>query len=335
MDKIKILFVCSQNKWRSLTAEKICEKISGYSARSAGTEKGARIRVTEGLLGWADVIFVMEKKHESRLHSKFPETLTGKKVICLQIPDNYKYMEPELVELLQAKLSPYLEMSDNQTSFMERVLEPEVMDTWEEAVEYDSMDFSEVNAAFAKSAIALGPICGKILDAGTGTARIPIAIAQMRLTWELTCIDLSANMLKVAAENVSRAKVRSQIKLESIDAKAMPYPESSFDMVISNSIIHHLPDPLPFLQEVKRVLKPNGAIFLRDLLRPEKPEMRDNLVEMYAGDCNLHQKQLFSDSLQAAFTLAEVEMIVETAGLLGLRIYESSDRHWTAERAWM
>jgi len=335
MDKTKILFVCSQNKWRSLTAEKICEKISGYSARSARTEKGARIRVTEGLIGWADLIFVMEKKHESRLHSKFPESLTGKKVICLQIPDNYRYMEPELVEILQAKLSPYLEMSDNKTNFMQRVLEPEVMDTWAEAVEYDSMDFSEVNAAFAKSAIDLGPICGKILDAGTGTARIPIAIAQMRPAWEMTCIDLSANMLRLGLENVSKANVRSQIKLELVDAKSMPYPDSYFDMVISNSIIHHLPDPLPFFSEVKRVLKPNGAIFLRDLLRPLDETIRDNLVEMYAGDCNSHQKQLFSDSLHAAFTLDEVETMVESAGLEGLRIYESSDRHWTAERAWM
>jgi ubiquinone/menaquinone biosynthesis C-methylase UbiE len=196
------------------------------------------------------------------------------------------------------------------------------------------MDFSEVNATFAKSAIALGPMSGKILDAGTGTARIPIAISQMRPTRELTCVDLSPNMLKVGAANVSKAGVRSQIKLELIDAKAMPYPDSYFDMVISNSIIHHLPDPLPFLREVKRVLKPNGAIFFPDLLRPMDEEIRDNLVEMYAGDCNSHQKQLFSDSLQAAFTLAEVEMMVETAGLDGLRIYESSDRHWTAERPW-
>ena len=317
-----------------MTAEKICQKVGGYSVRSAGTEKGARIRVTEGLLGWADLIFVMEKKHGDRLRSKFPESLTGKNVICLQIPDNYEYMEPELVEILEAKLSPHLEMSDKETTFMQRVLEPEVMDTWEEAVEYDSMDFTEVNVAFAKSAIALGPMSGKILDAGTGTARIPMAISQMRPTWELTGIDLSANMLKVGAENVSKAGVGSQIKLELIDAKAMPYPDNYFDMVISNSIIHHLPDPLPFLREVKRVLKPNGAIFLRDLLRPMDEEIRDNLVEMYAGDCNSHQKQLFSDSLQAAFTLAEVEMMLENAGLEGLRIYESSDRHWTAERVW-
>ncbi|NJK69262.1 MAG: protein tyrosine phosphatase [Microcoleus sp. CSU_2_2] len=113
MDKTKILFVCSRNKWRSLTAQRICEKVSGYSVRSAGTEKGARIRVTEGLVGWADLIFVMEQKHADRLRSKFPESLKGKKVICLQIPDIYRYMEPELVELLQAKLSLYMEMPHN------------------------------------------------------------------------------------------------------------------------------------------------------------------------------------------------------------------------------
>ena len=333
MDKIKILFVCSRNKWRSLTAEKICEKVSGYDVRSAGTEKGARIRVTEGLVGWADWIFVMEKKHSDRLLRKFPASLAGKQLVCLQIPDNYKYMEPELVELLQAKLGFYMEMPDNETNFMQRVLEPEVMDSLEEAIEYDSMDFTEVNAAFAGSAAALGPVFGNVLDAGTGTARIPIALCQLRPEWKLTCIDLSANMLKVGAQNVERAGVRSQISLELIDAKAMPYPDSYFDMVISNSIIHHLPDPLPFLQEVRRVLKPQGAIFLRDLLRPETQEIRDNLVEIYAGDCNAHQQQLFSDSLQAAFTLDEIQTLIETAGLDGLRIYESSDRHWTAERA--
>ncbi|MEG3850072.1 methyltransferase domain-containing protein [Microcoleus sp. herbarium19] len=334
MDKIKILFVCSQNKWRSLTAEKICQKIKGYSVRSAGTEKNARIRVTEGLVGWADWIFVMEKKHADRLRDKFPASLEGKKLVCLQIPDNYKYMEPELVKLLQAKLGAYMEMPVNETDFMDRVLEPEVMDSWEEAIEYDSMDFTEVNAAFARSAAALGPVFGNVLDVGTGTARIPIALCALRPEWKLTCIDLSANMLKVGAQNVEKAGVRSQISLELIDAKAMPYPDSYFDMVISNSIIHHLPDPVPFLQEVRRVLKPNGSIFLRDLLRPETREMRDNLVELYAGDCNAHQKQLFSDSLQAAFTLGEVEEMIQNAGLDGLRVYESSDRHWTAERAW-
>ena len=103
-------------------------------------------------------------------------------------------MEPELVALLQAKLSPYMEMPDNEINFMDRVLEPEVMDSWEETIEYDSMDFTEVNAAFAMSAAALGPVFGNLLDAGTGTARIPIAMSELRPAWKLTCIDLSANI---------------------------------------------------------------------------------------------------------------------------------------------
>jgi ubiquinone/menaquinone biosynthesis C-methylase UbiE len=78
---------------------------------------------------------------------------------------------------------------------MQRVLEPEVMDTWEDAIEYDSMDFTEVNTAFAKLAVELGPPTGHVLDAGTGTARIPILICQMRPQWKLTAIDFSHNML--------------------------------------------------------------------------------------------------------------------------------------------
>ncbi|MGL4379085.1 MAG: class I SAM-dependent methyltransferase [Microcoleaceae cyanobacterium] len=218
---------------------------------------------------------------------------------------------------------------------MERILEPEVMDTWEEAIDYDSMDFTEVNTVFAQSAINLGPKIGKILDAGTGTARIPIIIAKISPQWHLTCIDLSANMLKVGAINVENAGVTSQVKLELVDAKQMPYHNHEFDMVISNSIIHHLPDPLPFLREVKRVLKPDGGLFLRDLLRPQDRETRDNLVEMYAGDCNERQKQLFRDSLHAAFSLAEITHLLAEAGLTDVKIYQSSDRHWSVEKAWM
>jgi ubiquinone/menaquinone biosynthesis C-methylase UbiE len=217
---------------------------------------------------------------------------------------------------------------------MERILEPEVMDTWEEAIDYDSMDFTEVNTVFAQSAINLGPKIGKILDAGTGSARIPIIIAQLSPQWHLTCIDLSVNMLKVGAINVENAGVKSQVKLELVDAKEMPYQNQEFDMVISNSIIHHLPDPLPFLREVKRVLKPHGGLFLRDLLRPQDRETTDNLVEMYAGDCNEPQKRLFRDSLHAAFSLEEITQMLAEAGLTDVKIYQSSDRHWSVEKAW-
>ncbi len=216
---------------------------------------------------------------------------------------------------------------------MQRVTEPEVMDSDQEAIEYDAMDFTAVNTAFAERAMEIGPPSGLILDAGTGTARIPILLCQMRPQWQIIGIDLAQSMLQVGLENVTRANLQSQIKLEFVDAKQLPYPDEHFDMVVSNSLIHHLPNPLPFLQELKRVLKPNGAILLRDLIRPDSVEILNNIVENVAADCNSKQKQLFSDSLYAAFTLEEVKELIKQASLEGVIVYQSSDRHWTAERS--
>ncbi|MGC1395518.1 MAG: class I SAM-dependent methyltransferase [Coleofasciculaceae cyanobacterium] len=215
---------------------------------------------------------------------------------------------------------------------MQRVTEPEVMDSPQEAIEYDAMDFLEVNTAFAESAIALCPETARILDAGTGTARIPIIICQRRPQWQIIGIDLAHSMLEIGRKNVEQAALQQQIKLELVDAKQMPYPDAHFDMIISNSIIHHLPNPLPFLQEIKRILKPNGAIFIRDLLRPDTSEIAEDIVKKYAADCNEHQQMLFRDSLHAAFTLDEIKELMQQALLENIHIYQSSDRHWTAER---
>ncbi len=217
---------------------------------------------------------------------------------------------------------------------MQRVLEPEVMDTWEESIAYDAMDFTEVNNAFAELAVALGPMSGQILDVGTGPARIPILLCQRRPQWQVVGIDLSKNMLLVGADNVKQASLESQICLEYVDAKQMPYPDRHFDMAVSNSIVHHLPDPLPFLQELKRVLKPNGGILLRDLLRPEDEITVDAIVERVGPEYDTHQRQLFRDSLCAAFRLEEIGELLKQAGLENVRVYQSSDRHWTAERPW-
>ena len=106
----KLLFICSRNRWRSLTAEHLLQGHPRYSVKSAGTESGARIRVNAGHLGWADLIFVMEKKHAQILHQKFAETLTGKPIICLHIPDEFEYMHPELVDILKTSLSEHLDL---------------------------------------------------------------------------------------------------------------------------------------------------------------------------------------------------------------------------------
>ncbi|MBB6695020.1 protein tyrosine phosphatase [Cohnella xylanilytica] len=109
---MKLLFVCSRNKWRSLTAEKIFDGVNGYQVRSAGTEDGARIKVTEGHVGWADLIFAMERKHVRRLKDKFQEALAAKPLHCLDIPDDYRFMDEELIEILKARVSEYVEVPE-------------------------------------------------------------------------------------------------------------------------------------------------------------------------------------------------------------------------------
>jgi predicted protein tyrosine phosphatase len=110
---MKLLFICSRNRQRSLTAEKILEGLPGYEVRSAGTQPAARIVVTEGHIGWADMIFAMEKSHVRRLEMKFPEALAGKRVVALHIPDDYPFMDPNLIDELHAKLAPYVEFGEN------------------------------------------------------------------------------------------------------------------------------------------------------------------------------------------------------------------------------
>lgn len=111
MDELlKILFICSQNRWRSLTAEKMYEGFAGYQVRSAGTEQNARIRVNSGHIGWADMIFVMEKRHKERLQERFSDSLAGKKLICLHIGDDFQFMDTNLQDLLKERLSPYIDV---------------------------------------------------------------------------------------------------------------------------------------------------------------------------------------------------------------------------------
>ena len=108
----KILFVCSINKYRSYTAEKMFDGFDRYQVRSRGTEKGARIRITEGDIGWADMIFTMEKRHTNRIREKYREAIRGKTVITLFIEDIYEPMEPALIEELTLKLRRYIQVPD-------------------------------------------------------------------------------------------------------------------------------------------------------------------------------------------------------------------------------
>jgi ubiquinone/menaquinone biosynthesis C-methylase UbiE len=217
-----------------------------------------------------------------------------------------------------------------------RVLEPEVMDSAAEAVDYDSMDHSEVNRRFVDHLLARRqpnegtadqPI--RVLDVGTGTALIPLELCRRDVATKITAIDLAAYMLQVGQRNVIREGLQSRIKLEHLDAKDLPYASGTFDWVISNSIVHHIPDPLPCLREMIRVLAPGGLLFVRDLLRPSDLATLKHLVQTYAAGANAHQQQMFDDSLHAALTLDEVRELLCTLNLPAEWVTQTTDRHWT------
>ena len=215
---------------------------------------------------------------------------------------------------------------------MKRILEPEVMDTREEAEAYDAMDHTAVNIAFVERVVELGARQGHFLDLGTGPAQIPILLAQRCSKIRITGIDLSVNMLTLGEQHVAEAGLADRIALECVDAKDLPYPDQSFDGVISNSIIHHLPDPMAAFQEISRVIRPDGLIFIRDLMRPDAPETAQALVDCYAADDTPCQKKLFYDSFLAALTIPEIEEILAQTRLTDAIVVQSSDRHWSVER---
>lgn len=216
---------------------------------------------------------------------------------------------------------------------MKRILEPEVMDTCEEAEAYDAMDHTAVNIAFVERVVELGANQGHFLDLGTGPAQIPVLLAQRCPKIRITGIDLSVNMLTLGEQHVAEAGLADRIALECVDAKDLPYPDQSFDGVISNSIIHHLPDPLTAFREISRVVRPDGLILIRDLMRPDAPQAAQALVDCYAADDTPYQKKLFYDSFLAALTIPEIEVMLAQTGLTDAIVVQSSDRHWSVERS--
>jgi len=101
---VNVLFVCSRNRLRSPTAEAVFADHPGWDVASAGLNHDADVPLTRELVQWADAILVMEKAHRTRLASRFRADLKGKRVICLEIPDRFRYMDPELVSLLERKV---------------------------------------------------------------------------------------------------------------------------------------------------------------------------------------------------------------------------------------
>jgi predicted protein tyrosine phosphatase len=102
------LFVCSQNRLRSPTAEEVFSKLPGIECASAGTDEMANVPIDPELIEWADTIYVMESAHRNRISKKFKRYLSGKRIVVLNIPDDYEFMQPSLVAVLEQKVGPML-----------------------------------------------------------------------------------------------------------------------------------------------------------------------------------------------------------------------------------
>ena len=210
-----------------------------------------------------------------------------------------------------------------------RVLEPEVMESQEESIAYDDMDHQDVNEQFVLDVMATGKVQGEVLDVGTGTARIPLLLCERCEDVRVLGIDLSTNMLEIASLNIHLASMLDRVMLDRVDAKQMPFENDRFDVVISNSIVHHIPDPKLAIAESIRVCKPGGLLFFRDLFRPDSEKELRQLCETYVGDEAEHGQRMFEDSLRAALTVEEMQAILGELGGSPEEVSATSDRHWT------
>ncbi|RMH37742.1 MAG: class I SAM-dependent methyltransferase [Deltaproteobacteria bacterium] len=206
------------------------------------------------------------------------------------------------------------------------------MDTAEEAADYDAMDHSEPNRAFVDRLFALGAR-GRMLDIGTGPGHIPLLVCERDPDAQVVGVDLSRHMLAVAERRRAQSPHAARVTFRIADAKALDEPTGAYDAVFSNTILHHIPDPRPFLAEAARVLRPGGALLIRDLMRPATEAEVDALVARHAADCTPRQRELFRASLCAALTVDELRAMADEVGLAHAEIAVDSDRHMSLQIA--
>lgn len=207
---------------------------------------------------------------------------------------------------------------------MKRRAEPELMELAEEAEAYCRADFSEVNAAFVERLLDLSPETeATALDLGCGPADIPARLASMRPGWRVLGVDGSRAMLRHARYSTPRGRVH----LIQADAKDLPFPDAAFDVVFSNSLLHHVADPVRLWQEMRRIAKPGARIFARDLFRPRSEEAAREMVFRYAAhESHLLQEEYFR-SLLSAYTPDEIRGQLKAAGLGAFEVVRVTDRH--------
>lgn len=212
---------------------------------------------------------------------------------------------------------------------MNRILEPELMDDPAQAEAYARADFAEENQGFVDRFKEYFPDFsqGKVLDLGCGPADIPIRFAKLYPSCQVIGIDASAPMIQLGEQAVKEAGLSDRITL-----RCERYEEVAgariVDAVISNSLLHHLPNPLQFWQKLRQLVKPGAPVLVMDLLRPESQEAAQAIVDQYAANEPDILRRDFYNSLLAAFTEDEIGSQVARMNLTRLLIDIPDDRHW-------
>ncbi len=206
------------------------------------------------------------------------------------------------------------------------------MDSPEEARQYDEMDHTDVNNRFINDLISNGETGPHVIDLGCGTAAIPILLCHRVEEIQVMAIDSAISMLQYAKIQIDFAGLLDRVQLEHGDAKNIrQFPQSTADTVISNSLLHHLPDPAAAIDAAIYLCRDGGRIFIRDLARPATNEDVQRLVQTYTGNETDFAKQLFRQSLHAALTLDEIQSIAGGFGISADHVQMTSDRHWTID----
>lgn len=212
---------------------------------------------------------------------------------------------------------------------MDRALEPELMDDPDQSLAYAKADFEEENQGFVDRFLEYFPDIksGHVLDLGCGPADIPIRLARALPGCRVTGVDGSAPMIAIGREAVRAAGLADRVALQCERFQDTVLTERA-DAVISNSLLHHVPNALQFWYAVRTLAKPGAAVLVMDLLRPESPEAAQAIVDRYAAAEPAILRRDFYNSLLAAFTDDEVAAQLTEMNLSRLLIDVPDDRHW-------
>ncbi|MGC4096492.1 MAG: class I SAM-dependent methyltransferase [Nitrospira sp.] len=212
---------------------------------------------------------------------------------------------------------------------MDRILEAELMDDPKQADAYARADFAEENQGFVERFKEYFPEFsqGKVLDLGCGPGDIPIRFAAMYPSCQVIGIDASAPMIQLGEQAVQEAGLTDRITLRCERLEEVAGARIA-DAVISNSLLHHLPNPLQFWQKLRQLVRPGAPILVMDLLRPDSAEAAQAIVDRYAANEPAILRRDFYNSLLAAFTEDEIGSQLARMNLTRLLIDIPDDRHW-------